>query len=211
MDKIVASDLDSAARTVCTQTRLCDCRTKAYTMTVRGASLFRHLSIVGILTKPSDSEGKRIKKTGERWHLSYRHKSSLHFLKIDGDGQKSLFLRTASFYLFLVKRGDWMVDVPGSDRIVDYLTNTYKYVGIFSLIESLSNEKFIDFYQFLIRQKSAIPFPITDKKALDPFYKRYKADYGSIKKGIAFFRALSPVRQDALISRLEVRGTDPYI
>ena len=125
--------------------------------------------------------------------------------------KKSLFLRTASFYLFLVKRGDWVVDIPGSDRIVDYLTNTYKYVGIFSLIESLSNEKFIDFYEFLIRRKSAVPFPITDKKALYPFYERYKADYGSIKKYIAFFKALSPVRQDALILRLEVRGTDPSI
>ena len=144
-------------------------------------------------------------------HFDSRENFNSYFDSIDGDGQKSLFLRTASFYLFMVKRGDWMVDVPGSDRIVDYLTNTYKYVGIFSLIESLSNEKFIDFYQFLIRRKSAIPFPITDKKALDPFYERYKADYGSIKKCIAFFRALSPVRQDALISRLEVRGTDPSI
>ncbi len=132
-----------------------------------------------------------------------------YFNSIDGDDQQSLFLRTASFYLFLVKRGDWVVDIPGSDKILDYLTNTYKYVGIFSLIESLSNEKYIDFYQFIVRRKSEIPFPIKNKKALDPFYERYKADYGSIKKCVAFFRALSPARQNALISRL--KGTDPSI
>lgn len=144
-------------------------------------------------------------------HFDSREDLNSYFQSIEGDDQKSLFLRTASFYLFLVKRGDWTVDVPGSDRIVDYLTNTYKYVGIFSLIESLSTEKFVDFYQFLIRKKFGIPFPITAKEALDQFYESYKADYGSIKKCIAFFRALSPARQDALISRLEVRGTDPSI
>jgi len=144
-------------------------------------------------------------------HFDSRKDFDNYFDSIKGNDQKSLFLRTASFYLFLVKRGDWVVDVPDSDEIIDYLTNTYKYVGIFSLIESLSNEKFIDFYQFLVRRKSAIPYPINDKKELDPFYERYKADYGSIKKCIAFFKALSPERQNALISRLEVRGTDPSI
>lgn len=144
-------------------------------------------------------------------HFDSREDFNNYFDSIANDKQKSLFLRTASFYLFLVKRGDWVVDIPGSDKILDCLTNTYKYVGIFSLIESLSNEKFVDFYQFLVRRKSAIPYPINDKKELDPIYERYKADYGSIKKCIAFFKALSPERQHALISRLEVRGTDPSI
>jgi hypothetical protein len=144
-------------------------------------------------------------------HFDSRADFNRYFNSIDDDVRKSLFLRTASFYLFLVKRGDWIVDVPCSDRVVDYLTNTYKYVGIFSLIESLSDEKFIDFYQFLLRRKSEVQFPITDKDSLAQFYERYKSDYGSIKKCIAFFRALSPDRQDALISRLEVRGAEPSI
>jgi len=142
-------------------------------------------------------------------HFDSREDFNRYFNSINGDIRKSLFLRTASFYLFMVKRGDWIVDVPGSDRIIDYLTNTYKYVGIFSLIESLSDKKFIDFYQFLLWQ---VQFPIPDKDSLTQFYeKRYKADYGSIRKCIAFFKALSPDRQDALISRIEVWGADPTI
>ena len=59
------------------------------------------------------------------------------FETIENDEQKNLFLKTASFYLFLVKKGDWFVDIPNSDKRVDYLTDTYKYIAIFSLIESL--------------------------------------------------------------------------
>jgi len=84
-------------------------------------------------------------------HFDSRADFNRYFNSID-DVRKSLFLRTASFYLFLVKRGDWIVDVPCSDMDVGYLTNTYKYIGIFSLIESLSDEKFIDFYQLFARQ-----------------------------------------------------------
>ncbi len=134
-----------------------------------------------------------------------------YFNSIKTDKMKNLFLRTASFYLFLVKRGDWVVDVPGSNKVIDYLTNTYKYVAIFSLIESLSEDKFIDFYTFLSRKKSQIKFPIVDKQQLSKYYSRYKDEFGSIRCCISFFRALSPEKQQALISRLEVEGTEPTI
>ncbi len=144
-------------------------------------------------------------------HFDSRAGFNQFFNSIKSDIRKSLFLRTASFYLFLVKRGDWVVDIPGSDSVVDYLTNTYKYVGVFSLIESLSDENRIDFYRFLLRRKSRVQFPITDKDSLTQFYENYKAEYGSIKKCIAFFKALSPDRQNDLILRLETRGTEPSI
>lgn len=132
------------------------------------------------------------------------------FDRIKTDERKSLFLRTASFYLFLAKQGDWTVDVPGSDKGVDYLTNTYKYVGLFSLIESLSDENFIDFYQFMVRRKSAVQFPI-NRDMLDEIYENYKNEFGSIKRCISFFKALSLDRQRDLISRLTVRGTEASI
>src|SRR5712692_7596070 len=87
-------------------------------------------------------------------HFSSHDDFINYFNSIKTDAMKNLFLRTASFYLFLVKRGDWVVDVPGSNKVIDYLTNTYKCVAIFSLIESLSKGKFIDFYTFLMRKKS---------------------------------------------------------
>ena len=107
-----------------------------------------------------------------------------YFNSIKTNERKNLFLRTASFYLFLVKQGDWVVDVPGSDKVIDYLTNTYKYVAIFSLIESISEEKSIDFYTFLIRKKSQIKFPIIDKNQLGEHYSRYKDEFGSIRRCI---------------------------
>lgn len=104
-----------------------------------------------------------------------------------------------------------MVDIPGSDKVIDYLTNTYKYVAIFSLIESLSEETFIDFYEFLVKRKSGVQFPISEKTNPEDLYGKYKEDFGAIKRCISFFRKLSPERQRALLSRLEVRGTEPTI
>jgi hypothetical protein len=144
-------------------------------------------------------------------HFPSRDDFVNYFNTIKTDEMKNLFLRTASFYLFLVKRGDWMVDIPGSDKVVDYLTNTYKCVAIFSLIESLSEEEFIDFYAFLIRRKSLVEFPIRDKNTLSKHYRKYKDEFGSIRRCISFFKALSPKKQHDLVSRLEVEGTDPTI
>jgi hypothetical protein len=113
--------------------------------------------------------------------------------------------------LFLVKQGDWIVDVPGSNQVIDYVTNTYKYVAIFSLIESLADTKFIDFNSFLIRRQSTVEFPIENKEELQRHYGRYKNGFGSIQRCIGFFRSLSPQRQSDLISRLEVKETKPTI
>lgn len=134
-----------------------------------------------------------------------------YFNTIKEDEQKNLFLKTASFYLFLVKRGDWVVDVPDSDKVIDYFTNTYKFVAIFSLIDSLSEEQFIDFYQFLTRRKSQVAFPIAERATLDEHYEKYKQDFGSIRRCISFFRALAPERQRELLLRFEVKGSDPTI
>src|SRR6266487_1838291 len=77
-------------------------------------------------------------------HFSSRGAFESYFDAIETEERKNLFLKTASFYLFLVKGGDWVLDIPHSDKVIDYLTNTYKYVSIFSLIESLSGENFIE-------------------------------------------------------------------
>ena len=144
-------------------------------------------------------------------HFSSRDEFQNYFEAIKTNHRKNLFLKTASYYLFLVKRGDWVVDVPDLDKVIDYLTNTYKYVAIFSLIKSLSEETFIDFYEFLVRRKSSVQFPISDKTKLEDLYGKYKEDLGAIKRCISFFTELSAERQRALLSRLEVRGTEPTI
>ena len=133
------------------------------------------------------------------------------FEKLKNDDQRNLFLKTASFYLFFVKKGDWLVDVPGSDEKVDYLTDTYKYIAIFSLIESLQGDEFIDFYSFLVRRKSNVTFPINNKKELDQWYRKYKQEFGSIQQAIKFFKSLSSQKKADLIKNLEVKDTKPSI
>ncbi len=142
--------------------------------------------------------------------LSYEDFLS-YFNAITGDEAKNRFLRTAAFYLFLVKGGDWVVDLPESNKVIDYFTNTYKFVTIFSLIESLSDKEYVDFYRFLRSKKFQIKFPIEDKPALDEHFKNYSQDYGSIRRCISFFKSLSEERQKDLLSRFEIKETEPSI
>lgn len=133
------------------------------------------------------------------------------FEAIENDEQKNLFLKTASFYLFLVKKGDWFVNIPGSDKKIDYLTYTYKYIAIFSLIESLQEKEYMDFYSFMVRRKTNVNFPINDKKELEQWYRKYKSEFGSIHKSVQFFEALSAQRKADLIKNLEVINEKPTI
>jgi len=133
------------------------------------------------------------------------------FEALKNDDQRNLFLKTASFYLFLVKKGDWLVDMPGFNEKVDYLTDTYKYIAIFSLIESLQRNESIDFYSFLVRRKSNVTFPIEDKKQLNQWYRKYKQEFGSIQQAIKFFKSLSSQKKADLIKNLEVKDTKPSI
>ena len=133
------------------------------------------------------------------------------FNTIKGDEQKNSFLKTASFYLFLVKQGDWLVDIPGSNTRIDYLTDTYKYIAIFSLIESLNDQKFIDFFTYLVRRKSNVEFPIRDKAELEKYFRKYKNEFGSIQQSIRFFKSLNKKRQETLIHKLEVKDIEPTI
>jgi len=133
------------------------------------------------------------------------------FEAIENDEQKNLFLRTASFYLFLVKKGDWFVDIPGSNKIIDYLTDTYKYIVIFSLIESLQEQEFMDFYPFLVRSKTGVNFPINDKKELEQWYRKYKNEFGSIHQSVEFFKSLNAKSKADLMKNLEVETAKPTI
>lgn len=133
------------------------------------------------------------------------------FETIENDDQKNLFLKTASFYLFLVKNGDWSVDIPGSSKRVDYLSDTYKFIAIFSLIESLQEKAFIDFYSYLVRRKTKVEFPINDKKELEQLHRDYKREYGSIQQSDKFFKSLSAKRKADIIKNLEVKNAKPTI
>jgi len=115
------------------------------------------------------------------------------------------FLRIASFYRFLVKEGDWRITVPGFDPVIDYLTNSYKLIAIFSLIESFSALEHEDFYEWLLHQESASVYPIQDQTALAELYLKYKESFGAIRRCVAFFDRLPSQLQQRLCDAIYIK------
>ena len=120
------------------------------------------------------------------------------YASLDTPQLKDEFLHVATFYLFLVKQGEWHVTVEGSAPVVDYFSTSFKVGALFALIESLSDETHQDFYEWLCSRDPETTFPIRDLAALTKLYEDYKESYGSIRRCVAFFSRLSPERQQAL-------------
>lgn len=113
--------------------------------------------------------------------------------------RKDDFLRVASFYRYLVKEGDW--HTRGTDPPVqDYLTNSFKAIALFGLIESISGDAFIDFYAWLRVRADALP--IQDGAMLHRLHEEYLDSYGSIRRCVEFFRRLPEVRRTALCNAI---------
>jgi len=116
------------------------------------------------------------------------------------------FLRVCASYRYLAKHGDWKIKVRGYNPVIDYLTNSYKLVAVFSLIESLSPLKHLDFYQWLTAKNREPSFPIASKGDLEKLYAEYKADYGAIRRCIKFFSSLPQEEQERLCNSISVKG-----
>jgi hypothetical protein len=129
-------------------------------------------------------------------HFGNRDEFEKFFDSITEENRRQEFLRVAAFYLFLAKGGDWRLNF--SEVCPDYIPNSFKVVAIFSLIESLSDERHLDFYEWLNGQPPGTLFPISDKQALATKYQEYKVTFGSIRRCINFFERLSPVRRETL-------------
>lgn len=133
------------------------------------------------------------------------------FDSIKPDDEKNLFLKTASFYLFIVKQGDWIVNIPNYDPKIDYLNDTFKYIAIFSLIESLySMEEHLDYYQYLMRNKKEIKFGIDKKPSsiLTEKYSEYKKVYGAQKMALLFFESLEVEDKELIKNKLRLKDQE---
>lgn len=120
--------------------------------------------------------------------------------------QKTEFLRTCTFYYYLVKQGDWVVNAPESNPVIDYFTNSYKLVGIFALIEALSEESHQDFHEWLTQQNTQSTFPIADRAALEDLHIKYKQTFGAIRRCVRFFERLPSPRRDQLCAAVRING-----
>lgn len=120
---------------------------------------------------------------------------------------KNEFLRVASFYLFLVRNGDWVTKIASEGKVTDYLTNSYKLVGIFSLIESLSEGEYQDFVSWLCSSsRTNGVFPIESKSALQALFAQYSSAHGATNFCVAFFERLPTEQQAALRGKIQIRG-----
>jgi hypothetical protein len=105
-----------------------------------------------------------------------------------------------------VKDGDWKNSIDGYDEVIGYITNSFKLVALFSLIESLTDNKHQDFYDWLVAQESSTVYPILDKKVLERKYEEYKATFGAIRRCVKFFTRLKPSQQKSLCESVEFKG-----
>ena len=113
------------------------------------------------------------------------------FEQIKTDQDQNRFLKLASFYKFLIKEGQY-THIGGAEPIrIDYIDETYKYIGLMSLIEALrSQEEYRDFYQWLNRKETrSSVFPIEDASQLGQHYQEYKKHHGAAQKA-----STSPLR-----------------
>jgi len=143
--------------------------------------------------------------------LRQRFVSEQDFLRfyymLPDDEAKNEFLRIASFYLYLVKDGDWVNRLNGEESVTDYLTNSYKFVSIFSLIESLADWEHQDFYRWLCsNQQEKGTFPIESPRALTYLFTQYNQAHGATNHCVAFFESLSPEGQKALMQAIRIQG-----
>ncbi len=152
----------------------------------------------------NESAGKENAFAVLQSHFLDRVAFDAYYLAIPTLELKDEFLRVCSTYRYLAKHGDWKVDVPGIDEVISYLTNSYKLVAVFALIESMSDKQYIDFYQWLIGKKRKANFPIQNRSGLKSLYDQYNLEYGSIRRCIDFFHRLSPEEQTALCEAVQI-------
>lgn len=146
-----------------------------------------------------------------RDNFSSREDFDSFFNSIESDEEKNLFLRSASFYLFIVKKGVWKLNITDVQQSIDYLTNTFKYIALFSLVESLySKEEHIDFYKYMMQHKNNINFPFHKKptSVLTEAYEKYKSEFGSQRMALRFFESLDIEDKELIKQRFTVRGSE---
>lgn len=142
-----------------------------------------------------------------RVYFTDKHDFDAFFNSIPTNESKEMFLKTSSTYLFLVKKGNFEF----SDEILKgaqtYINDTYKYIGIFSLIESLYvGDKFVEFYDYLMDKKNKAYYPISSTDDLRKVFDNYKKDYGAVKNAVKFFNGLDKRDRYRIISKFEVEN-----
>ncbi len=127
------------------------------------------------------------------------------FETIPTDEEKDLFLKTSSFYRFLVIEGRFKFEQSELNEGLKYIDDSYKYMAIFSLIESLYvGEKYADLYCYMVTKRNKVQFPIGKKSDLKTVYEKYKEEYGAVRNALKFFDKLDDRDKDKIFKKFRI-------
>jgi hypothetical protein len=110
--------------------------------------------------------------------------------RIESPEKKNCFLRLASYYLFFVVDGNYSSPKYDVEELA-FVDQTYKFMAIVALIESIYDKNdYIDFYQWIMRNRKNGAFPINDEKDASKLYAAYKEEHGNTLNMVRFFQSL---------------------
>jgi hypothetical protein len=110
--------------------------------------------------------------------------------RIESPEKKNWFLRLASYYLFFVIDGNYSSPKYDVEDLA-FVDQTYKFIAIIALIESVYDKNnYIDFYQWIMRNRKKGLFPINDEGAAETLYAAYKEEHGNTQNLVRFFQSL---------------------
>ncbi len=143
-------------------------------------------------------------------YFKNRDNFNIQYNKIHADKEKNCFLKAISYYYFFVIIGDYTSPIYGKDEL-SFVDHTNKYLAITSIIESLYQENYLDFYEWIMRNKEQV-LPINDKDNLSYKYSLYKNDNGCTVNFVKFFQSLDPriiiYIQRSIIFLEDTKGTN---
>jgi hypothetical protein len=110
--------------------------------------------------------------------------------RINSPEKKNRFLRLTSYYLFFVIDGSYSSSKYDSENLA-FVDQTYKFIAIVALIESIYDRNdYIDFYQWMMKNKKNELFPINSPREATNLYAQYKEEHGNTLNMVRFFQSL---------------------
>ena len=138
------------------------------------------------------NEDKFLEYSWNVFETYFKDKASFveKYNRIETSEKKNWFLRLASYYLFFVIDGNYSSSKYEMEDF-SFVDQTYKFIAIIALIESMYDKNdYIDFYQWIMRNKKNNLFPINNAMEASKLYAAYKEEYGNTLNIVRFFQSL---------------------
>jgi hypothetical protein len=139
-----------------------------------------------------ENEDKFLEYSWSVYESYFNDKESFtdQYNRIDSPEKKNSFLRLTSYYLFFVIEGSYSSPKYDAEDL-SFVDQTYKFIAIVALIESMYDKNdFIDFFEWIMRNKKNELFPIKTPRDASKLYASYKEEHGNTLNIVRFFQSL---------------------